>query len=151
MVVGHKPAPFLTHYCKLLQLCRAIPSPALDVWPWNLLSLLIFQQCWWILVSLCNRMAERRGRQNTCVWQKWQGYYSCVLSWSSVKLMFSGLLQKDLFKEECSSAEHFFKQNYCHTCHTRFADSFPLPSSCVSSLLHKTGCEVDYAKYGCSH
>ena len=104
-----------------------------------------------ILVSLRNRTAERRGRQNACVWQKWQGYYSCVLSWSSVKLMFSGLLQKDLFKEGCSSAEHFFKQNYCHACHTRFADSFPPPSSCVSSLLDKTGCEVDYAQYGCSH
>ena len=40
--------------------------------------------------------------------------------------MFSGLLQKDLFKEGCSSVEHFFKQNYCHACHTRFADSSPV-------------------------
>ena len=59
--------------------------------------------------------------------------------------------QKDLFNEGCSSAENFFKQNYCHVCHTMIADSFPLPSSWVSSLLDKTGCEVDYAQYGCSH
>ena len=52
-----------------------------------------------ILVSLRNRTAERRRLQNACVWQTWQGYSSRVLSWSSLKLMFSGLLQKDLFKE----------------------------------------------------
>ena len=41
-------------------------------------------------------------------------YYLCVLWWSSRKLMFSGPLQKDLFKGEWSSAETCFKQNYCH-------------------------------------
>ena len=35
--------------------------------------------------------------------------------------LFSGLLQKDLFKGGWSLAESFFKQNYCHVCHTRFA------------------------------
>ena len=119
MVVGHKAAPFLTHYCKLLQLCRAIPSPALDVWPWILLSLLIFQQCWWILVSLCNRMAERRGRQSARVTDL-TSYCLRVLLWFT--LMFSGLLQKDLFKGGWSLAKNF-------------AIFFPLPPCCVSSLL----------------
>ena len=27
----------------------------------------------------------------------------------------------------------FFKQNYCHACHTRFAVFLALPSCCVSS------------------
>ena len=29
----------------------------------------------------------------------------------------------------------FFKQDYCHACHTRFAVFFHLPSCCVSSLI----------------
>ena len=49
--------------------------------------------------------------------------------------MFSGLLQKDLFKGKWILAKSYFKQNYCHACHTRFAVFFPLPSCCVSSLL----------------
>jgi len=88
-------------------------------------------------VSLCNKTAERRGWQNACVWQTWHGYYLGVLWWSSliVKIMFSGLLQKDLFKEGWSSEDKFFKQNYCHACHTGFAVFFTLPSCCVSSLI----------------
>ena len=59
------------------------------------------------------------------------------LWWSSlvVKIIFPGLLQKDLFKGGWSSADKFFKQNYCHACHTRFAVFLPLPSCCVSSLI----------------
>ena len=49
--------------------------------------------------------------------------------------MFSGLLEKDLFKGGWSTAEKLFKQNYCHACHTKFAVFFPLPSCCVSSLI----------------
>ena len=93
--------------------------------------------CWVkreLIVSLRNETAKRRGRQNACVWQTWQCYYLRVLSWSSLTLMFSGLLQKDLFKGGWSSAKRFFKQNYCHACHTGFTVVFPLPSCCVSSL-----------------
>ena len=88
-------------------------------------------------MSLCNKTVEdeRRGWQNTCMWQTWQANYLCVLWWSSLKLMCSGLLQKDLFKGGWSSADKFFKQNYCHACHTRFIVFFPLPSCCVSSLI----------------
>ena len=56
--------------------------------------------------------ARQRGRQNGCVWQTWQGYFVGVLWWSSPKLMFSNLLQKDLFRGGWSSAEKFFKQNF---------------------------------------
>ena len=60
-------------------------------------------------------------------------YCSRVLLWFT--LMFSGLLQKDLFKGGWSLAKNFFKPNYCHACHTRFSIFFPLPPCCVSSLL----------------
>ena len=43
------------------------------------------------LVSLRNKTAERRGRQNACACQTWQGYYLRVSSWSSPK----GLVKKD--------------------------------------------------------
>ena len=32
-------------------------------------------------------------------------------------------------------AKSYFKQNYCHACHTRLAVFFPFPSCCVSSLI----------------
>ena len=86
-------------------------------------------------LSLRNRTAERRGQQNACVWQTWQAYYLRVLWWSSLKLMFPGLLQKVLLKGGWSSAEKSSWQNYCHACHTRFAVFFPLPSCCVSSIM----------------
>ena len=89
----------------------------------------------WI-VSLRNRTAGRRGRQNACAWRTWQGHYFRVLSWSSLTSMFSGLLQKNLFKGKWIFAKSYFKQNYCHACHTRFAVFFPLPSCCVSSLIN---------------
>ena len=63
-----------------------------------------------------------------------------ILWWSSLKSMFSGLLQKDLFKGGWSLSEMFFKQNYCHACHTRFVIFFPLPSCRISSLLAECGC-----------
>ena len=48
---------------------------------------------------------------------------------------FFWMLPKDLFKRKGSLAKSYFKQNYCHVCHTRFAVFFPLPSCCVSSLM----------------
>ena len=93
-----------------------------------------------ILVSLHNGMTEKKGQQNACVWQTWQAYDLRILWWSSLKSMFSGLLQKDLFKGGWSLSEMFFKQNYCHACHTRFVIFFPLPSCRISSLLAECGC-----------
>ena len=86
-------------------------------------------------MSLRNGTAGRRGRQIACAWRTWQGYNLRVLLWSWLTSMFSGLLPKDLFKKKGSLAKSYFKQNYCHLCHTRFAVFFPLPSCCVSSLM----------------
>ena len=44
---------------------------------------------------------------------------------------------KNLFKGKWSLAKRYFKQNYCHACHTKFAVFFPLPSCCLSSLMMK--------------
>ena len=49
-----------------------------------------------------------------------------------IMLMFSGLLQKDLFKGKCSLARSYFKQNYCHACRTSFAIFFPFPFCRIS-------------------
>ena len=94
-----------------------------------------------IIVSLRNRTAGRRGRQIACAWRTWQGYNLRVLLWSWLTSMFSGLLPKDLFKRKGSLAKSYFKQNYCHVCHTRFAVFFPLPSCCVSSLILYLFCQ----------
>ena len=67
------------------------------------------------------------------------GLLLMCLCWSWLK-MFPGLLvlQKDLsIKGGRRSAKTFFKQNYCHACHTKFAVFFPLPSCSVSSLPQK--------------
>ena len=83
------------------------------------------------IVSLRNRTAGRRGRQNVCVWQTWQGYNLHVMSWSSLSINIFWFLQKDLFKGKWWLAKSYFKQICCHGCHTRFAVFFPLPSCCV--------------------
>ena len=40
----------------------------------------------------------------------------------------------DLYKRIRLMAKGYFKQNFCHACHIRFAVFVPLPSCCVSSL-----------------
>ena len=69
-------------------------------------------------------LCDKCDRAITCM-------FCCNLS---VTLIFSGLLQKDLFKGRWSLEESFFKQNYCHACHTRFVVFFPLLSCYISSL-----------------
>ena len=44
-------------------------------------------------------------------------------------VMFSGLYKKIRLMAKC-----YFKQNFGHACHIRFAVFVPLPSCCVSSL-----------------
>ena len=70
-----------------------------------LLYIAIF--CVRLIVSLGNRTAERRRRQNAWVWQTWQDYYLRVLSGIHLTLMFFALLQKDLFKGMLSLVEGF--------------------------------------------
>ena len=91
----------------------------------------------WEWVRLRHRTAERRRRQNACVWQTWQGCCLRVLSWSSFNIIVSVFLHRDLIKGMWSSAKSFLKQNYCHARHTRFNVFFPLPPCCVNSLLFR--------------
>ena len=77
-----------------------------------------------IIVTLGKRTVGRRGRQNGCVWQSWQGYHLRVLSWSS--------FYTNVFRP-------FTKQNYCHACHTTFGVFFSLSSCCISSLIWTRG------------
>ena len=99
-----------------------------------------------IIVSLRNGTAGRRGRQNVCVWQTWQGYNLHVMSWSSLRITVLWFLQKDLFKGKWCLAKSYFKQNCCHGSHTRFAVFFPLPSCCVSSLILDSRTRLNFIK-----
>ena len=91
------------------------------------------------IVSLRNRTARRRRRQNACVWQTSHCYYLRVLSWSSLNINVFWSWQKDQFNGKWILAKCYFKRNYCHACHTRVAVFNPLPSCCVSSLInHKS-------------
>ena len=72
-----------------------------------------------LLVSLRNRMAQRRGRQNACVTNVTGLFPACLLR-SSINITVFWYLQKDLLKGSWSLAGIVFKQNYCHACHTRF-------------------------------
>ena len=64
-------------------------------------------------------------------------YYLGVLSSHNINVSWS--FTKDLFKGICSLAKSFFKQNYCHACHTRVAVFFPLPSCCELHYCAKVG------------
>ena len=68
--------------CRLLAMFILAPNPTSN-WNYNpdrlVPSLLL-------LVSLLNRTAGRRRRQNARVWQTWQGYFLRVLSWSSLNI-----------------------------------------------------------------
>jgi len=59
--------------------------------------------------------------QNFHVWQTRQGYNLRDCCDPHLTLLCSGPLRKYLFKGRWSFAEKFFKQNFCHACHTMFA------------------------------
>ena len=82
---------------------------------------------------LRNMTAERRGRQNVCVWQTWQGYYLRVLSWSLRNITVFLSLKICLKKNEIW---HKTFQYYCHAWQSSFAVFFPLPSFCVSLIMY---------------
>lgn len=89
-------------------------------------------------MSLCNlrRVDGRKMRSKVlfCDRCDHSRCYLSVTSWSVyLTLMLCGLLQKDLFKGKWDLEENYLKQNYCHSCHTRFAVFF----SGSPFLLHK--------------
>ena len=61
--------------------------------------------------------------------------------------MFPDRLQKDLFNGKWSLAKSYFKESYCHDCHTRFALFVPLPSYCVRSALYPWGLKTSLKRY----
>ena len=64
---------------------------------------------WLVIVSLCNRTAEERIRENPVVCNKRDRVITCVFCQDlHLTLMFSALVQKDLFKGMLSLAESFF-------------------------------------------
>ena len=65
-----------------------------------------------IIVSLRNRMAGRRGRQNTCAWQKWQARTITYVFCRDIHLAltFTSVYKKISFKGEWSLAKNCFKQ-----------------------------------------
>ena len=77
---------------------------------------------------LRNMTTERRGRQNVCVWQTWQGYSLRVLSWSLLIIVFLSCLK------ESEVWQKTFKY-YSRALHSSFAVFFPFPSFCVSSIM----------------
>ena len=85
-----------------------------------------------VIISEFMQHDGRKKRTAKCLC--WQGYYLHVLLWSLLNiLMFSALLQNNMFKERWSLRQNYFKQNYCHACHTRFAVLFDLLFCCISS------------------
>ena len=85
----------------LYSLCKGVPPPLGGRGEGGLVG---WGQLSWqaslhvLIVSLHNRIAGRRERQNACVWQTWQSHYTCELCLDlPVTLILSGLLQKGLF------------------------------------------------------
>ena len=71
---------------------------------------------------LRKRTTERRGRQNVCVWQTWQGYYLRVLSWSLLNITVFLSLKICLKKSEIWQKTF---QYYCHAWQSSFAVLLP--------------------------
>ena len=80
--------------------------------------------------------AERRGRQNACAWQTWQGYYLRVISWSSLNINVFWSLQKNICLSEV------WRKVISNKMVVTLAVFFLLPSCCVSSLLLEVTCCV---------
>ena len=81
------------------------------------------------------RQEEEDSKTFVCQWR--DGAITCVFCRDlHLSLMSTGLLKTGLFKGRWSLAESFFKQNYCHVCHTRFTVFSPLPSCCVFKTFY---------------
>ena len=76
----------------------------------------------------------RSRRQNACAWQMCQAITSMLCCDLHLLFMFSGVLQKDLFKGKWSlEKNNYFKQSNCHA--TSFCIFVPLPSCRISSPI----------------
>ena len=143
---GHRynarsPLPFGTKW-NHLQLQFAAHK-LLGEWEYAVTARIIHLGVQAVAVSLRNRTAGRQtGEKRTesrktlvCDKRERAINYLRVLSWPSLNITVFWFLQKYLFKGKWSLAKSYFKQNYCHACHTRLAVFFTLPSCCLSSLV----------------
>ena len=86
-------------------------------------------------------MAGIRGRQNSSVWQTWQGYYLPVLSWSSLTIyIFWSFTKKICLKKGEVWRKKVISTKLLSRLSRRFAVFFSLPSCCVSFLLSVWRC-----------
>ena len=91
----------------------------------------------WEWVSLRNRTADRRRRQNACVWQTWQGCCLGVLSWSSFNIIVSIFLHRDLIKGMWSLAKSFFEIKLLSSSSHKVYRILSSSALCVNSLLFR--------------
>lgn len=116
-----------------------------------LLQAIAWQQCVAffiaIIVSLCNRTAQRWRWQNISVWQtRW------LLLASFLMILISQFCVPLFYIKICLKEGKLWQKIYsdmviivCHTCRTGSAIFFPLPSFCVSSrMIHCTWRKLPY-------
>ena len=89
----------------------------------------------WVNSEFTQQDGRKKGRQTLVCDKRDRAISWRVLSDLHLTLIFSGLLQNDLFKGKWSLAKSYLKENYCHSCHTRFAVFFPLLSCCLGYLI----------------
>ena len=89
-----------------------------------------------VIVSLHNRKAERRGRQNACVWQTWHGYYLRVLLCSLLPINAFWSFTIRSVKKRLKIGGKFFKTKLLSRLSHKVCRLLPLPSCCVSYLIY---------------
>ena len=89
-----------------------------------------------VIVSLHNRKAERRGRQNACVWQTWHGYYLRVLLCSLLPINAFWSFTIGSVKKRVKFAGKFFKIKLLSRLSHKVCRLLPLPFCFVSSLIY---------------
>jgi len=102
----------------MLCLDTFIPSGALDNIPHTINKTMdiptFLRRSREMIVRLRNTTAGRRGRQNACVWQTWQGYNLCVMLflWSLQKNLLKA--RKVKFGEKLFQTLYYYMRNFCN-------------------------------------
>ena len=89
-----------------------------------------------VIVSLHNRKAERRGRQNACVWQTWHSYYLRVLLWSLLPFNAFWSFTIRSVKKRVKIGGTFFKTKLLSRLSHKVCRLLPLPVCFVSLLIY---------------
>ena len=89
-----------------------------------------------VIVSLHNRKADSRGRENACVWQTWHGYYLRVLLCSLLPIKAFWSFTVRSVKKRVKFAGNFFKIKLLSRLSHKVCRLLPLPFCFVSSLIY---------------